>query len=453
MSDAPLSKGASARWIAGVALAAGLGLFLRMAWIDERLSEAPRRGGWRAQVRLDPPLSKGPWLHDEQLYYLSTAVNQFQGRGFRPDYNRVRDGIFVPPPMQSFLILTVFRMAGGLVEPVTLLALQALLATLMVALVAHLARRLASPAAGLVCAFLVALHPDFVLWSGYLLTESNYLAGLCLLAVLLARWSDVPTLARGLPAAVVLGLLNLERPNAIWLALPLAFFALIRLGARRGMAPAILFMLVPMVVMLPWRQRNLKVYNEPIWSSSNVGIYLYIANNPRLDALATPYMDEANRGRRLLLPEIETRLRAPDGRLRVTYYRYSKEYTAAFLSYVREQPLHFLRNYLVKAAAQFWLVPDSRPVSDLFRIPIPAYRAVQRALILLGLCGLVVTLFLRPSPAAWSCALLLGYFAAAGGLAGLDLSCRYTLVVRFLLIVFFSTGLAIGTTALKRALR
>jgi 4-amino-4-deoxy-L-arabinose transferase-like glycosyltransferase len=434
-----------ARWAALVLLAALAALCVRLVWIDERLREPPRRSGWRAHARLDAPLSKVAWLHDEQLYYLSTAVNALEGRGFFPDYNQVRDGIFVPPPLQSILILLVFRAAGGLVEPSTLLALQALAASLMVVLAAELGRRLASPAAGLACAFLTALHPDFVQWSGYLLTESNYLAGFSLLALLLARWAEAPTLARAVGAALVLGLLNLERPNAFWLPPLLALLALAFIGARRGLPAAAVFLLVPLTVLLPWRQRNVAVYGEPIWVSSNMGVYMYLANSPELDVLVTPHMDGANRGRRLLSAGIEARFRNPEnGRLRVTYYQYSQAYSAAFRSYVRARPLHFARNYAAKLVAQFWLVPDSPPVCSRFGIPPAAYKGAQRVIVLLGLAGLAATLGWSPNRAAVACASLFGYFTLAGGLAGTDVAGRYTIVLRFLLVVFLATGLASG---------
>jgi lipopolysaccharide biosynthesis glycosyltransferase len=429
-------------WSALVLAAAVAGLFFRLAWIDQRLREVPRRGGWRGRTSLEEPLSRAPWLHDEQLYYLSTAVNAYRGRGFLPDYNRVRDGVYVPPPLLSALILIVFRLAGSLVEPATLLGLQACAAALMIVLVAELGRRLASPAAGVACAFLAALYPDFILWTGYLLTESTYLCAFVLLALLLTRWAQAPTIRRAMGAAILLGFMNLLRPNALWLPPILALFAVAVLGRRRGLAAAATFLLVPLAVLVPWRQRNVATYGEPIWVSSNMGVYMYVANNPRLDILDTPYMDEANRGRRLLLPRIERRLRQPDGRLRVTYYAYSQAYLGAFRGYLKDHPMHFARNYALKMAAQFWLVPTSEPLAALLRIPPRAYALAQRLLVGLGLMGFLLLLRPRPSPAMAVCALLFVYFAAAGALAGVDRAARYTVVLRLLLIVFAAAGVA-----------
>src|SRR6187455_965648 len=82
-------------WAALLAIAI-LGVALRTSFIDVRMTEPPpRRGGWRSKVQIEAPLSKVAWYHDEQLYYLSTALNSFKGRGFFPDYNTVRDGIYV----------------------------------------------------------------------------------------------------------------------------------------------------------------------------------------------------------------------------------------------------------------------------------------------------------------------------------------------------------------------
>jgi 4-amino-4-deoxy-L-arabinose transferase-like glycosyltransferase len=422
--------------------AATLGFVLRLAYIDTRMQDTPsRRGGWRSRASIEAPLSRVAWLHDEQLYYLSTAVNAFRGRGFLPDYNTVQDGVYVPPPMQSLFVLSVFRAAGRLVEPFTLLAIQAVIATVMVVLAAAIGRSLLSWTAGVAFAFLVAVFPDFVYWSAYIFTESNYLAALALLVLLLIRWAETPRTGLAVAASLCLGLVDLQRANTLLLGPILAVFALATLR-RRGFGSAVAFLLVPVLVLVPWLVRNLEVYGEPIWVSSNAGIHLYLANHPGLDPRQTPYLEQIVARGEGLVAGLERRLRDPGGRLRVTYYRYSRSYAAQFREYALGQPIHFARNVAIKFVNQFALVQDvPRTAWPVFNSEL-AYRILHRFVLVGGLLGLVITLRRRPSRPVALCAVTFAYFAAMGGLSILVEDGRYNVTLKFFLLLFLATGMA-----------
>jgi hypothetical protein len=430
-----------------VLVAAALGLALRLAYIDVRMEEPPaRRGGWRSRASIEAPLSRVAWLHDEQLYYLSTAVNAFRGRGFVPDYNTVQDGVYVPPPMQSLFILSVFRAAGHLVEPFALLAVQAVIAAGMIIFAAEIGRSLASWVAGVAFAFFVAVFPDFVYWAAYLLTESNYLTAFALLVLLLVRWADTPRVGLAVAASLCLGLLNLQRANALLLGPTLAVFALVTLR-RRGLTAAGAFLMVPVLVLVPWLARNLKRYGEPIWVNSNAGAHLYLANHPGLDPRVTPYLEQIMARGEGLVPRLEKRLRSPEGRLQVTYYRYSGFYGVRFREYVREQPLHFARNLAIKFVNQFVLVQDTaRAAWPVFNSE-PTYRVLHRVVLVGGLLGVVITLVRRPTRAVALCAVMFAYFAATGALSILVQDGRYSVTLKFFLLLFLATGVA---SALRR---
>jgi hypothetical protein len=66
---------------------------------------------------IEYPLSTTAWLHDEQHLLSLCRCQLFPRRGLVPDYNTIGDGVFVPPPLQSLLILAVFCSRRALVSP------------------------------------------------------------------------------------------------------------------------------------------------------------------------------------------------------------------------------------------------------------------------------------------------------------------------------------------------
>lgn len=436
---------------AALLLAVATGVALRLAWCEERASRPPaRRGGWLSLVALEPANQSFPWLHDEYLYYVSTAVNAFKGEGFLPDYNRVRDGVYVPPPLQSLFTLGVYRLHGRIVEPAVLQRWQVALAALMIAVCAEIGRRLGGPVAGGTAAWLAAISPHFVYWVAFLQTEANYLFGLSVVLLLLVRWWERPTAVRAASASLALGLLNLQRVNALFLGPVFAVAALLRAAVRRGAASAAVFAALPLLVLLPWLLRNLLLYDEPILVNSNAGVHLHMANNAGLDAARTPYIDEAiAEGPGPFVPEIERWYRNQQGKLRqkFTYYDYSQRYLKLFRSYLREQPLHFLRNYAIKLVNQFALVQDAPKESvALFALP-GVFWAFDRALLLGGFLGLGVGLLRRRGEIA-ALALPFALQALMGGLSILERDGRYNVHLKLFLVLFLAYLVA---EALSRA--
>ncbi len=449
MSTAGGAFGRRAFWTALVLIAAG-GVFLRAAFIDARLAQPPPRGGgWRSKVQLDPPLSKVGWSHDEQLYYLSTAVNAFRGRGFFPDYNTVRDGIYVPPPGESFFILGVFTLAGKLVEPSTLLGIQALMAGGMIVVAGLLCRHLISPLAGILAAFLLAVHPDFIYLSAFLLTEGNYLCELVLFLFLATMAVESGSPQMTLAAALALGVLHLQRINAAPTGVVLAVAWLLYTRGR-AWRNALILGVVPFLVLVPWLARNLATYGEPIWVNSNAGIHFYLANHPGLDAAVHPYVEEQSGA---LVPELEAQLRDRDGRLTVTYYEYSRIYQTKMWEYIREQPGHFLRNCAYKFVNQFTLVQTGPRMAWRRWNSAETYTWTQRAVLGLGLFGLVAFVSLCPSPQGAVIVLMFLAFAAAGTLSILSSDGRYGVHLRLFLTLFIALGAGAVVERLRRPRR
>lgn len=433
-----------------------LGLHLRLSWILTWTQVVvPSRGGWPSRVTFDPPNTGLAWEHDEYLYFVSTAVNAFHGRGFFPEYNFIQDGVYVPPPLQSLLILLVYRGAGRIVDPYWLMAGQAVLAAFMIVILAEVGRRLVSRLAGLVLAFLAAVHPDFVYWSASLMTESNYLFLLAVLLLLLVRWEEHPGAGRAAAAGLVLGVLNLQRVNALFLGPVLGLWAMATLGWRRGRGSALAFALAPLLALAPWVARNVAIYREPVLVSSNDGINFHVSNNVHLDVSRTPYWEQVywdTPGP--FLPEIERRLRNREGHLRrgVTYAGYSREYMGVAVNYVWKNPGHFLRNYARKLRNAFLQVPDATWVAvPQFDVPTRR-RALHHALLLGGVLGLAVCLLSRRR-ALGQMAVLFAYFALMRGLFLLERHGRYNMTLQLFLMLFLACGLALVASKAWSAVR
>lgn len=432
-------------------VAVASGLWLRIAWLDARLAERPTGKSWRLKAAVKPPYDRVKWTHDEWMYYLSTAVNAFEGRGFVPDYNTVGDGVFVPPPGESLLLLGLFGLAGRQLEPRLLLLQQIVVAAVLLPLLWYgIGRRLASPATGLLLGFAVGLHPDAIHWSGYLLTESNYLVAFSLVLYLLLRYIDAPRTGLAAAAGLALGCSHLLRPNAVLLG-PLLAVALLAWQGRKRRADALWLLALPLALMVPWLVRNLLVYREPILLSSNVGIHLYLANNPGLNLAKTPCMEQVLFEKSSFIPELEKKYRKVKGRLRVTYYEYSNAYGAALRAYVFERPLQFARNYLLKLASLFVLSPGNpRGATPLFRDSAAAYRWLHLVTVGAGLLGVPALLVWRRTPQAGLVVLVLGYLAATGALSMPSNDGRYGLLLKPVLLALGCAGAEVALRRLSR---
>jgi 4-amino-4-deoxy-L-arabinose transferase-like glycosyltransferase len=420
-----------------------LGLALRLAWVEQRLAERPREKYWYAKVQLEPKLTALRWGSDEYLVYVSTAVNAFRGRGFVPDYNHAADGVVVYPPLESLLVLSAFAVGGDVLSPRTLLVAHAALGALIVPLGAALGRRLVSPAAGIVLAFLLAVHPSFIYWTAHLMTESDYLLGLMLLLYLLARWAEGLHLGWALGVGACLGALDLLRVNGLYLGPALAVFALAAAG-RRALGSAVAMLVVPFLLVLPWSVRNWIVYKEPIVLGSHVGINVHEANHLTLNPLETPTWEEvvAKQTDGPFLPEIERRYRKVQGRLRVSYYDYSNAYMAVFRSYIRHHPGHFARNYLIKFLQQFYFLRDETWAA-LPGLTLAVYRAWHWIVLVGGLIGVGAIASLGRTLGLRAFLVVFAYYAAMGGLAIQSTDGRYALNHKLLLTVALVLGCAL----------
>jgi 4-amino-4-deoxy-L-arabinose transferase-like glycosyltransferase len=381
------------------------------------------------------------WLFDEHYYYYSTAYNAYQGDGFVSAYSTDREGVFVPSPGQAWFILATLPLctytdAEGNDAVLTIVPklIQVLISGFTIALFGLIGRRLRSPTAGLIAAFAAAIYPGFVHWAGYLMSENNYLFGLALLTWLLLRWIHRPYYRRAVLAAVVLGLLCFQRGNPMLLAPGLAGFSLLIMGWKRGWKPALTFAVLPMLILLPWRQFNVKRHGDPVWVSSNSGIAFHYDNRIDLDPMQMPHWDDMQKTP--LIPEIENQFRNEDDKLKTTYYRYAQAYLAHAKAYVLANPGHFLRNYFLKMWNQFTIVPSDAHYSVSFLRSTQLWHGMHHLLLLLGTAGFVLTLVSGRDRRSLLLLTMFAYFAAFGALFHITRDGRMALVLKVYLIFY-----------------
>lgn len=167
------------------------------------------------------------------------------GQGFQLVYPQwLLHGTAFRPPLYPALLAPGFALFGSSsLWPARLLSV--VLGSLVVVLAGMIASRIAGRIAGLATAGVVAVYPPLLANDTVVLTEPLAFA-LLLGAILLVnnrRW---------LPAAVVLGLLVLTRPNVYLVILILAFWVWRSIGARQAVG----LIAVTGIVVMPWLVRN-----------------------------------------------------------------------------------------------------------------------------------------------------------------------------------------------------
>ncbi len=368
-------------------------------------------------------------------------------------------------PGLPLLLAAIYWLSGGPHLTLALLLL-ALIGGAAVPLTYLLGVRLSGPLAGLLGAGAVAIYPALLQYQALLLTEP--LAATLLVGSLLALLrAAAQTPRRGIPwawilAGILLGLLAMVRPEYLAIAVLLPLLGLARIWRtgthRRAATAAGACLLASALILAPWTIRNAIVLNRLVPVSTGGGKALYIGT----------YLDAEGDGptlRELLLeerPHLRARL-ARGGALddphrfilervlnRVAAERYPSLDTDAALGRlgradlehdISENPWRFA-GMLAEKAYETWT--DS-PRSVMEAEP---WRALQLAILILALAGLLTLIWRDRRFEALICAILVLYMTALGAL--LIASPRRELVVLPLLAALAGVAIAQGADSLAR---
>jgi hypothetical protein len=268
--------------------------------------------------------------------------------------------------------------------------LQSLLGAATCLLAAETARRVFDEEAAWACGLILAVLPEFVLWtSGQILTEPLYIFFLTA-AVFFLVWTlpagEEPhagltrnrlLLAAG--AGLFLGLASLTRP----LALGFAACAILYLWARAQRREALAAGAVLLLALAPWGLRNQRELGSPVLTSTEAGWVLYLYHSPDNDAQNGGYNPQARplKGSETLTEAEESRFyfqaalrnmaRHPGRELKLTANRFRNLWRPAYArSSFRNRAVSALTYLplLALALPGFWFTPVRSPRAGLLGV-------------------------------------------------------------------------------------
>jgi hypothetical protein len=392
--------------------------------------------------------------------YAAIARNLDQGNGFTVGPSATQPSSDYSPGLPLF-VAGIYKVTGGVHERLAriVLALIGALAPLFAYLIG---RRLMGVAAGLIAALVVAIYPATLQYTGMLMTEplaATLLAG----AVLGVFWAgDGRDLWRWVVPGLTLGALSLVRPEYLAVGIGIAVLVLahehlkVRAARRAEIAAAgdgvpswprsltvfVVLILGIVVVVAPWTVRNAFALHRFVTVSTGGGQVLYsgtylpsngdpeqvgdhvVAEHP---ALFGPHAVENLRLEQILArlaehthPELE-----PDKALS----KMGKEQLERDLVHHTGEYLGFL----AKKVGRIW----SHGPRAVMREPV--WEALHWALLIAGLFGLGLLLYLR----RWEALLIAAIFLAITAISALLVaSPRRVLVLIPLLAACAGAGLA-----------
>jgi 4-amino-4-deoxy-L-arabinose transferase-like glycosyltransferase len=201
--------------------------------------------------------------HDRAMHLLKTGT-------LFPDAFRV--------PLYPIFIAGVYKLFGESLMAVRLM--QAVLATCTVLLTFPLARRIVPTRAALGAAFIVAIYPALVLYSGYLMAETLFSF---LLVLTLVLWLQ-PGIWSALAAGIALGAATLTRSVGLALIAGILLSELWRVAIRRqaieraANARVAAVAVGVAVVIAPWVHRNYEMYHRFLPTDTSAGFNVLIGN-------------------------------------------------------------------------------------------------------------------------------------------------------------------------------
>ena len=226
-------------------------------------------------------LSDGPIPKTDAVEYDLLARNIKSGIGFR--YGPENPPTAFRPPLYPLFIASIYSVFGN--NYTVLRMAQFVLSAFCCCIVWYLACLLTenNRRVAFLAAMISIVYPSMFYHSGFFLTESLYIFLILASCCALARLQGHASLMNRLLSGIALALLCLVRPNAVFFVLFLSVWALLVFGnVKKAMGIYLSVIIVFLLALSPWMIRNYVHFKKLVPFSSNGGINLWGANNPRI---------------------------------------------------------------------------------------------------------------------------------------------------------------------------
>ena len=242
-----------------------------------------------------------PLTHDEREY-LALARSLARGEGYRypPDEPSPGTGQqFGRAPGYPAFLSTFIEPVPVDHVPSRVQVVQSAVGAVGILLIAAIAWRAAGPRSAVAAAAIAAVYPPLVWMPAYALSEILY-STIALAIVLVLQKGDSP-LSRSAEkgtapffGGLLTGVAILIRPAMVFF-LP---FAALWMAAKKAYGGAAVFVIVAVLVVVPWTLRNHRVYGRWIAVASEGGVTFWTGNHPLAkgdgDLAANPELKDAD---------------------------------------------------------------------------------------------------------------------------------------------------------------
>lgn len=324
------------------------------------------------------------YLAPQTFEYEKLASNVLSGAGFAMKYAGT-NYYTVGHPLYPLLCAVLYYFTNH--SFLAVLVAQILAASLLCVLVFFIAKRQIGAYAGLLAAFLVALHPGLFVYSTsklHPLPLDAFLFALVILTFLVIK--DKPTLKLSIWGGLILGICALSRSTILIFFLIAAGWFVFTTKADRRKAAALMAIMgvFAFFVILPWSIRNYKVYKRPVLILNNLGLNLWIGNNPNASGSA-------------LTREGEAVLRTMPEDDRRRFLEMNETQQGDFLKddalkFIKQNPVKFLKLYLKRIFSFYWFSPQSGLLYPKQWLNI--YKTLYALMLIFFAVGLYQTLFI-----------------------------------------------------------
>jgi len=226
--------------------------------------------------------------------YIRIANNFLSGKGLisSPQIIAYR------PPLYPLFLSGVYYLFGDSYWPIRII--QSILDALTCIMVYFLSKRLFNIQTAKISAYICAIYPFFIFFTGFELTETLFIFLLTLTVLLWLKLKDLLSMGKSVFVGILSGLTVLCRPSVL-LFIILSFVVLFFLWGEEKRRKLEILIVFTILTILPWSIRNFYHFKKFVPLTTMTGSSLWEGNNPYAEGGPCQYWPDEIRG----LSEIE----------------------------------------------------------------------------------------------------------------------------------------------------